>query len=627
MEPPSPDFFEKLRSVRPHLSPEDVSTFIHTRFQASEDDSGSCAGKPLPHPSTLNFLLHDEQEILFELCEAENLVAEGVRYDDIIQGAIPNCFLIASLSAITAVNPEILKQIISGGRDVDSFYSVKFFSNNFAVNVIDMHDDYVPSIALHTREGRKPSAAFVMIEKALAAQYNFNYGNLLGGNACETFTDLLGCPVTDMHLDAPKTPPQLSKKTVLTNFGNGNPMTCGFHDVKDKGDNARTKFLNIRKNHCFAIVDVDEQGVQVYNPHGTKDDFLGDNGEKGTYCLKWADFLRCFNRVQIAHLDIATNMTSTVFNLEWSESTGGNTDNFHRNHTITLPTSISDVVAVTIKQSDNRTNDHHDNHNYSPVGITVGTTNDPNLLSAEHFKTLINEPFRNARENTTIIPSDITGVHDNLTIVVSPHDPSVSSGEVSLKIFVQGDPHKIKCLDRNDRDYSLLRLVAGVDDELTFKNFEKVLTISSSLGFECENLYVILKQPREKKPLPLGAFTMIDSSPVKTKSDFVKCRVRTIVIAGETIATKKEIKLAVTTPNIAAPDKISLESIEVRVKHSSSKALRMIPCDNSFKCEFLKEKGASKPSKGKRAKKKPVAMATAKKKVDNLVNLYGDLNL
>ena len=126
---------------------------------------------------------------------------DGVRPDDVLEGKIADCFLLAAASVLAA-QPELVRALFGGYDPALGVAALRLFKDNAWTAVVV--DDRVPCAAGGGPElGRCRDASALwmpLLEKAFAKLYG-SYSALVGGHVGETLRTLTGCAVLDYAFD------------------------------------------------------------------------------------------------------------------------------------------------------------------------------------------------------------------------------------------------------------------------------------------------------------------------------------------------------------------------------------------------------------------------------------------
>ncbi len=229
------------------------------------------------------------------------LFVDGVSYDDVVQGSIGDCYLVAAFSSLAHTNPDLIKDAFT--ENPDGTYSVRFFEKRGATyEAVSVTVDSDLPVETGTRskyaKARNENEHWVtMLEKAYA-QWKGSYeaiGN--GGNAGTVFEALTGkrpewtstaYSTSDVLFD------RLSKAT-----STGRPVTAGTHG-KDSGvDYSGT---GVYAWHAYTVLGTSEEAgtklVELRNPWG-KSEHGNDGKDDGIFKMKLDDFMKLYNSINI----------------------------------------------------------------------------------------------------------------------------------------------------------------------------------------------------------------------------------------------------------------------------------------------------------------------------------------
>ncbi len=248
--------------------------------------------------------------------EKNRLFYRGARATDVIQGAIADCYFVAALSAVTAENPELIKQgIVDNG---DNTYKVRFFTKKnswqsaYEQTWVTVDGDlpsqnggtdprYAKGEALKSG-GRELWPG--IYEKAWA-QLKGGY-NVMGegGSTSEAIEALSGKRVSYMGTDS--TPDDLLWTRLTNASKNNQPMAAG---TRGEEDAALYQGTNLYAWHAYTILGAYEKGrgkdkkryVKLRNPWGRVEP--GQDGkDDGIFELTLDDFKKFYQNVNIANL-------------------------------------------------------------------------------------------------------------------------------------------------------------------------------------------------------------------------------------------------------------------------------------------------------------------------------------
>jgi hypothetical protein len=224
------------------------------------------------------------------------LYVDTISFDDVVQGSIGDCYLVASLSAVARANPDFIKNAIKDNGD--NTFTVRFFEAGREVK-INVDGDVAQNAFGAARYGKSRTGNELwvgLLEKAYA-QWKGGYeaiGN--GGLAGSVMTALTGRGVgyasTTGPLDAVY---ERVKAAAATN----KPMAAPTHG-KDSGvDYSGT---GVYAWHMYTVLGASEEGGQKYielrNPWG-RSEYGSDGTDDGIFKMKLEDFGRLYKGVNV----------------------------------------------------------------------------------------------------------------------------------------------------------------------------------------------------------------------------------------------------------------------------------------------------------------------------------------
>ncbi len=225
------------------------------------------------------------------------LYVDSISYDDVVQGSIGDCYLAASLSAVAAANPDIVKNAITDNGD--NTYSVRFYEGGREVKIqVDgdvAQSSYGGARYAHSRQGSELWVG--LLEKAYA-QWKGGYeaiGN--GGLAGDVIGALTGRSVgwTTTKTGAL----DVVYQNVKNGAANHKPMAAPTYG-KDSGvDYSGT---GVYAWHMYTVLGAVEEGGQKYiqlrNPWGSSEPG-SDGANDGIFKMKLEDFAKLYQGVNI----------------------------------------------------------------------------------------------------------------------------------------------------------------------------------------------------------------------------------------------------------------------------------------------------------------------------------------
>ncbi len=217
--------------------------------------------------------------------------------DDITQGAIGDCYFLASLAAIARSNPDALRNRIS--QQSDGSYNVILYvrnGDNFRQQVVNVTATFPQrdngrgdlTYANAGDTNAQGTELWVRLFEKAYAKLKGSYDEIEGGfeeNALET---LLGQEAEELNLSS------LTNEQLITRvraaFRSNQPVTAGTGRFEP---NQFTRLNEIVPLHAYTVMDINDDTITLRNPHGES---LG-GGNLPTRVLPWNIFRRYFSNV------------------------------------------------------------------------------------------------------------------------------------------------------------------------------------------------------------------------------------------------------------------------------------------------------------------------------------------
>jgi hypothetical protein len=242
----------------------------------------------------------------------------SVDWDDIKQGNMGDCYLVAAMAAIAHENPQAIKNMITPNLDASGnvvSYNVRLHQRNGEgrLEPVDVTVDASQFSQNAARpgdsDGTNQEIWPLIIEKAYA-QLHGGYSNIANGGSPEYATEIL----TGMEATA-HNPGSYGFDQLQQDLAAGRPV-LGW----TPGDSKKTELLNgvgLVGNHAYAVVDSKvEDGVQmvkVYNPWGFNQP--GDGTADGGW-MRYDDFQRLMTGVSVGGSVESFNLRDLIKNLD-----------------------------------------------------------------------------------------------------------------------------------------------------------------------------------------------------------------------------------------------------------------------------------------------------------------------
>ena len=243
-------------------------------------------------------------DIKYEDIDGE-IVVGGVNINDVAQGQVGDCYLMAALSSIALHNPEYLENMITDNGN--GTYTVSFGGNMGDV-VVD--DDFAVDAAgnpVYARVGdaSNPELWVAIIEKAYTQarpDRDGTFEGIEGGHTYDAIAQITG--QTDFTTGAPS---GFTPESMQTALSDGQSVTA-YTLFADSDKKTRTPDGMVT-NHAYVVTDVSmnsngEWEVTVYNPWGSDKDAstaaeTANKVNDGYTVLTMEEFNANFSNVQV----------------------------------------------------------------------------------------------------------------------------------------------------------------------------------------------------------------------------------------------------------------------------------------------------------------------------------------
>jgi len=127
--------------------------------------------------------------------------------NDVLEGRLGDCFLLAAMSVIAASHPELIRRLfIREALQPGAPVGVRLFvDGEWRIVLVDQRVPVGPTGRPLFGRARQPNLMWVpLLEKAYAKLYG-SYAAITGGNVSEALHDLTGCACLDYNVTSPAT--------------------------------------------------------------------------------------------------------------------------------------------------------------------------------------------------------------------------------------------------------------------------------------------------------------------------------------------------------------------------------------------------------------------------------------
>lgn len=199
--------------------------------------------------------------------------ANELAMNDVRQGAVGDCFLMASIAAVVQAYPDVVRRLIhpkGGGK-----YDVTLYVRGVARSV-EVDDQFPASDVRGTsvagyagtgdKDGDRREIWPMLIEKAYA-KLKGGYGAIQGGSVPDGLGALTGKNSSVIPVTASFATEQKIQRGLERAQKEGQPMVAATDEFTD--EQAReAKELGLIAKHAYAVRHVDDDRIELYNPHG-----------------------------------------------------------------------------------------------------------------------------------------------------------------------------------------------------------------------------------------------------------------------------------------------------------------------------------------------------------------------
>jgi hypothetical protein len=283
---------------------EKMNTFIEVEIPKILIDenvvsNGTGTKKDLADPTVLK---EDVSNLKYSWVNGQLFVG-GVSKDDVVQGQVGNCYMMAGFAAVAAQSPDVIQKAIKDNKD--GTFTVRFYQTSFGgpAKPVDVTiDGQLPTQwgGLRYSKGKDRNELWVpLLEKAFA-QWKGGYDAIgHGGSAGNVITALTGRPNSYDYLSPSSNGDAIFTK-IKTALASGKAAAAGTHGDEDKALYTGT---GIYADHAYTITGVSESGGQKFvhlrNPWGEVEP-SGDGVDDGNFKIPMSQFLKLYQGLMIA---------------------------------------------------------------------------------------------------------------------------------------------------------------------------------------------------------------------------------------------------------------------------------------------------------------------------------------
>lgn len=287
-----------------------------------------------------------------ELCEGEWQLFDGIHPNDLMQGEVGNCWLVAAMACIAEFPPVVEGMFTPKTISQDGKYSVRLYDEKQGQMIDVTVDEYVPCRPQGWVPGgpifAKPNGEemwCLLLEKAMAKHYG-SYEDLSGGTTAMAFRNFTGeantymwkrkggpttpwnkwtLHPTERHFTSSGTPESKSPDELFSHLFHCDQ--CNFlmgASIKVTHGSEHERPDGLVEGHAFSLIEVVEVAghklLMLRNPWGNDKEWNGawsDNdkmwekhpdvkakldpefGDDGLFWMCWEDFVKVFDDVSV----------------------------------------------------------------------------------------------------------------------------------------------------------------------------------------------------------------------------------------------------------------------------------------------------------------------------------------
>lgn len=232
------------------------------------------------------------------------LFVNGASAEDVVQGSIANCYMVAAFAAVAKQSPEVIENAITDNKD--GTFTVRFHDNvgygssgGMKEITVDGELPLGMGSAKYAKGSDRAELWVPLLEKAFA-QWKGNYdaiGN--GGHTGEVMTALTGRRSSYVDLSATYVTDDQVFGQIKSTLDRGGAVCAGTHG-KERTDLYTNSGMYAW--HAYTVMGVSEENgvkyVELRNPWGRSEP-TGNGADDGVFKLTVADFRKYYSGAQL----------------------------------------------------------------------------------------------------------------------------------------------------------------------------------------------------------------------------------------------------------------------------------------------------------------------------------------
>lgn len=244
----------------------------------------------------------DKNKLKYEWVDAQ-LFVDGADDDDVMQGYIGDCYMVAAFSAIASHSPEVIENAIKDNGD--GTYTVRFYESSYFGDPrpVDITvDGQMPTNrgGMYYGKNRDSGELWVGLMEKAYAQWKGGYDAIgQGGSAGEVMSALTGRRDDYDWLSTSSNHTQIYNR-IAEALENKQGVAAGTHG---KSREEMYKGTGVYANHAYSISAVSEENGTMYvhlrNPWGEVEP-SGNGPDDGHFKLDMATFLKLYSSLYVS---------------------------------------------------------------------------------------------------------------------------------------------------------------------------------------------------------------------------------------------------------------------------------------------------------------------------------------
>ncbi|MBM4386330.1 MAG: hypothetical protein FJ088_01245 [Deltaproteobacteria bacterium] len=204
-----------------------------------------------------------------------------VHYNDVFQGGLGDCYLLAALSAVAKTDPAAIYDMIKTNND--GTYTVRFFLDRMGMTILGKKTEEVtvsgafpagkdgmPVYAnsglqgdKYTEDGKQKAELWVMIVEKAWAKLNGSYKKIWGGDSGKAMEAITG-KESESFLTEKYGAEEIFTR-IEQGIKKGHPVTASTYEGEETQEE---KNIPISRKHAYAVIGASGGKIELYNPHG-----------------------------------------------------------------------------------------------------------------------------------------------------------------------------------------------------------------------------------------------------------------------------------------------------------------------------------------------------------------------